>query len=570
VNDPRIARLLADVAAGRKSRRQALALGLRLGLATPVLTTLWQSAPASAAPAVSNPRSRSLPSALQDQATGTFTIVRDGSSPDIDPHSAYDNLSSMLFLGLYEMLVRYKDSATDEIEPMLAESWETSDDGKDVTFKLAPGALFHDGSPADAQAVKDSFTRFMGMDTGPVNVIKRFMSTPEQMEVVDPTTITFHLDRPSPLFLPAMASEYGPLIVNPRMVEENKTEEDPWAHEWFLMNASGTGPYLLEENSPSEQVVMSKFADYHGGWERPHFDKIVVRIVEEAATRRQLLENGDADALTQNLTPDDVDALKASDTLQIALYNSTSVYWVIMNAPRLLTKEARQGFSYAFPYDDVMNSAYRGQIARSGPLASSVNASDPDAFLYQTDLEKAKELILSAGFKEGDTFDYMFQSGDEVERVISQLFQANVQAMGFTLDLVEVERAALVDLVYGDAPAEERPIFVGGWGWWPDYNDPFNQLDPNFSPKDGAGISNGGWWVNERFSELMAKCQNFQSEDDLVTWMKEIQNILTEQDPPVIYYGELIWYTIMQKNIQGFVPNPLYLGSYNLVDMYRS
>ncbi len=569
MSDPRIARLFAAVAAGRVSRRQALSLGLRLGLAVPVLNALWEAAPATAAPVTSTVNRLPAPRAMQGQATGTLTLVRDGSSPDIDPHSAYDNLSSMLFLGLYEMLVRYKDSSTDEIEPMLAESWETSEDGEAVTFKLAPGALFHDGSPADAQAVKDSFTRFMEMDTGPVMVVKRFMSTPEQMEVVDPETITFNLDRPSPLFLPAMASEYGPLVVNPRMVEEHKSEDDPWAHEWFLINASGTGPYVLEENLPSEQVVMAKFDGYHGGWERPHFDRIVVRIVEEAATRRQLLESGDASALTQNLTPDDVDALESNPNLKIELYNSTSVYWIIMNAPRLLTKEARQGFSHAFPYDDVVDSAYRGQIARSGPLASSVRAADPDVFLYQTDLEKAKELIISAGFKEGDVFDYWFQSGDEVERVISQLFQANVQAMGFTLELVEVDRSALVDMVYGDSPAEERPMFVGGWGWWPDYNDPFNQLDPNFSPKDGAGISNGGWWVNERFSELMALSQNYESEDELVEWMKEIQNILTEQDPPVIYYGELLWYTIMQTDIQGFVPNPLYLGSYNFVDMYR-
>jgi peptide/nickel transport system substrate-binding protein len=565
VTDPRVARLFADVAAGRVTRRQALSLGLRLGVATSALTALWQSAPAGAAPAPAHPFAFSASDPVQAEATGTFTHVREGSSPDIDPHVAYDNMTS----GIYEMLVRYKDSATDEIEPMLAESWETSEDGSAVTFKLAPGALFHDGSPADAQAVKDSFTRFLELNTGPVMVLKRFMSTPEQMEVVDATTITFSLDRPSPLFLLAMASEYGPLVVNPHMVEEHKTDEDPWAHEWFLINASGTGPYMLQENLPSEQVVLTKFEAYHGGWDRPHFDKIVVRIIEEAATRRQLLESGGIDALTQTLTPDDVDALKSNENLNIELYNSTAVYWAIMNAPRLLTKEARQGFSYAFPYDDVINGAYRGQLTRSGPLASSVIGSDPDVFLYQTDLEKAKELILAAGFKEGDVFDFWYQSGDEVERVISQLFQANVEAMGFTLEVVEVDRAALGDLVYGDSPAEERPMFVGGWNWFPDYNDPFNHLDPNFSPKDGAGISNGGWWVNDRFSELMALSQNFQTEEELIAWMKEIQNILTEQDPPVIYYGEAVWYTIMQNDIQGFVPNPLYLSSYNFVDMYR-
>jgi ABC-type transport system substrate-binding protein len=49
----------------------------------------------------------------------------------------------------------------------------------------------------------------------------------------------------------------------------------------------------------------------------------------------------------------------------------------------------------------------------------------------------------------------------------------------------------------------------------------------------------------------------------------EIQQILTEQDPAAIFYGETKYYTILQKGIGGFVPNPLYLGTYLFYDMYR-
>ena len=100
-------------------------------------------------------------------------------------------------------------------------------------------------------------------------------------------------------------------------------------------------------------------------------------------------------------------------------------------------------------------------------------------------------------------------------------------------------------------------MFVGGWGWWPDYNDPWNQLDPNFSPKDGDGISNGGWWVNERFSELMALSAELPTpRKTSSTWMKEIQNILTEQDPPVIYYGETALVHGPAQGHQGLRPEP--------------
>ena len=78
--------------------------------------------------------------------------------------------------------------------------------------------------------MKDSFTRFLEMGQGPVNVIARFVQDPNQMEVVDPADHPVQpRQRPQPLFLAAMASEYGPLVVNAKLVEEHKTEDDPFA-----------------------------------------------------------------------------------------------------------------------------------------------------------------------------------------------------------------------------------------------------------------------------------------------------------------------------------------------------
>ncbi len=568
MSDVRVARLVTETMRGRITRRQVLSAGLRLGLASPVITALMAAAPeeTGAAP----PSLRVVPARNQGEGGSTFTLITASSPSDLDPHYAYNNVSSTVFLAPYEMLIQLKGSSTDEYEPMLAESWESNADGSQYTFKLAPNALFHDGSPCDAEAVKASFTRFLQQEEGPYLVIARFVDDPEQMVVVDATTIRFDLGRPQPLFLPAMASEYGPFIVNPRVVEENKTEDDPFAHEWLRSNAAGSGPYTVEEFEVDERIVLRKFEDYHRGWEGNHFNEIVIRVVPENATRRQLIESGEADAITLNLTPDDVTALQANPDLDVQIYESTNAVWVIMNVPRLKTTEVRKGFSYAFPYDDVLNGAYKGLLERSGPLASSTRGADPNIFLYQTDLAKAKELILSGGFKEGDTFTYQMPAEDEVERVVAQLFQANVQAMGFNLEIQEIDYAALSDLVYGDSPAEERPDFIGGWGWWPDYNDPWNQLAPNFLASSfGSGGSNSGNWVNERFEAIMAEAETYTDEARLNELMREAQNILTEQDPPCIYYGTLKWYTVLRKDIQGFYSNPLYLGAYPFYNMYR-
>jgi peptide/nickel transport system substrate-binding protein len=271
------------------------------------------------------------------------------------------------------------------------------------------------------------------------------------------------------------------------------------------------------------------------------------------------------------LSVDAVEALRKDPAVQVIEYPTAAVRWVIMNAPRLLTKDVRQGFSYAFPYDDVENVVYKGLLKRSGPIADSVRGYDPDVFLYETDLNKAKELILSGGFKEGDVFEYMVDANEEPEQTVAQLFQANVQKMGFDLELTSVDYATMESTVYGDAPPEERPHFIGEWGWWPDYNDPWNQLWPNFTEANiGGGGSNGGAWVNPRFEEIMADAEHFESEEQLDALMKEAQNILTEQDPPAIYYGQRVDFTILGADIQGFVPNPLYLEAYNAYQMSRA
>jgi peptide/nickel transport system substrate-binding protein len=569
MSDANFEQMMRAARIGRLSRREVLERGLKLGMSTAAISALMAAAPeVGAAP---RPATMRMLTRSQDQTTGTFTIIGDEASPDLDPHSAYSNSAARILVGTHETLIMLKGESTTEFEPVLAESWEASSDNSTFTFKIPAGVTFQDGDPCTAESVRASFERFLLMGMGPVNVISRFMPDPAMMEVVDDQTITFNLGQPQPLFLSAIASAYGPFIVNTKYVEENKTDDDPWAHEYYLNGTPGTGPYQLTENDVTQRVTLEKYDGYHGGWDRPHFDTIVIRIVDEIATRRQLVENGEGDALDQSLTPEDYEAMKTNPDLQVLSNPSTAVFWSIMNSPRLKTPGVRQGFSYAFPYDEIKDGVYKGLITRSGPIASAVRGHDPDAFIYETDLAKAKELILAGGFAEGDTFEYMVSVEEATERSIAELFQANVAEMGFNLEVSQLDSASYNDMMYGNSPAEERPHFMGGWFWWPDYNDAWNQLYPNFAKaSSGGGGSNAGYYVNDRIEEILAATQNYTDETEYNTLMKEAQNILTEQDPPVLYYGEALWTTVLRKDIVGFTWNPLYMSQYPLHKMSRS
>jgi len=569
MTDASFDRMMQAARTGRLSRRDVLERGLKLGISAAAITALMAAAPEVGAA----PRPLSLRDLARSQgtSTGTFTMLRAEGAPDLDPHYQYNNANAAILLATTEMLIQYKGESTFDYEPMLAESWEASADNSTYIFKIFPNVTFHDGDPCTSAEVKASFDRLLIMNSAVANVVNRFVPDPAMLEIVDDLTVRFNLGKPQPLFLAALASSYGPFIINPKYVEEHKTDDDPWAHEYYLQGSVGTGPYKLVENNVNERVTMQKYDGYHGGWEGPHFDELIVRVVPEIATRRQLIESGDADATVQNLTPEDYDSLKSNQDVQVVPAPSTAVWWTMMNVPRLKTPEVRQGFTYAFPYKEVQEGVYKGLIKRTGPIASTVRGYDPDVFLYQTDLTKAKELILAGGFAEGDTFEYIFSAGEATERAIAELFQANVQQMGFNLEISEIDGTSYQDLVYGDAPAEDHPHFMGGWGWWPDYNDAWNQLVPNFAASSVAGGgSNAGYYVNDRFEEILKQTANYTDENEYNALMKEAQQILTELDPPAMYYGEIQWTTVLRADITGFTFNPLYLSAYPYYRMSRT
>ncbi len=593
--------LMLGVHTRRYSRRQVLERGLALGLSTPVImgllaacggdddddddesssdTTEEQSASTeteaeSEATETTEESDEAGTAAGTEGDTGTgearnesdnrvFTTTLPGGAPDLDPHSAYDERASMVFFGTYEMLLRLKDESTFEYEPMLAKEWEANDDLTEFTFRIDEGITFHDGSICDAQAIKDSFVRFHSMGLGPVDVFARFVDDPEaQIEVVDPTTIVFTMNQPEPLFLAAMASQYGPFVVSSQAVEENKTDDDPWAHEWLVLNMVGTGPYTPTEIKPNEQFVLDRYDDYHGA--EHFFDRIIIRVVDEPQVRRQLLEGGEADGDVQPAITDRED-LKNNPDLQVVDYDSTSCSWELLNYA-LLNKEVRQALCYAYPYQTIIDDIYQGYGKIQGPIPDTVVGYDPDIPLYSQDLDKAKELLDSGGFDYSQEIEYLYQTGDDIAS--AQLFQSSLAEIGVTLKLREIDPSGMNSLLFGDQPAEERPHIIS-WGWWPDYNDSYNQLYPNFhSESFGSAGSNALGYSNADVDELLDQAANAATQEELTELTSQIVQILMWDDPAAIFYVQNIRSTALSADIRGFVPNGIYIATYNFHKMWR-
>jgi len=118
--------------------------------------------------------------------------------------------------------------------PMLAESWEASDDLKTWTFHLRQGVKWHNGEDFVADHVVWNIERWLNPDLGSSNIGLSTFASMDSVEAVDEHTVRFNLNKPV-LSAPEDCYNYPTAILHPSF-------EAP-----FSDNPIGTGPYTLGE-----------------------------------------------------------------------------------------------------------------------------------------------------------------------------------------------------------------------------------------------------------------------------------------------------------------------------------
>jgi peptide/nickel transport system substrate-binding protein len=502
--------------------------------------------------------------------SGTVTMVTDGTAADIDPASNELAASANIGINIDETLVAPDGASIDRFVPLLATSWSTNADKSVWTFKLRHGVWYHTGRCCmTAQDVKYNLVRVLKAGLTNTYVLARFISNPDkQIQVVDPYTIRFDLGRPQPIFVDALAQNYAELILDPKALKAHATKNDPWAHLWATDHDAGTGPYMIQSWQHGSQTVLTRFLKYWGGWSGPHFSKVVVRTIPEPATRRELMERGQAD-LTFELTPQDYAALEKEPQVKVIAPYGTEVQYVAMTeAGPLASPYARQAVSYAFNYSAFLQAAFHGFARRAyGPLPSVLLGYDPHMFHYQTNLAKARALFQKAGVKPGTVLTYMYSPGPQGQ-FAGLILQAQLAQIGINVKIQQVDEATLNSVFYGNEPANKRPNMMA-FGWWPDYNDPYDMCVPLIaSYSAGSAGANAGYYHNTEVDALLAKMKNAGPEA-LVRYAQQLQDITGRQDPPSIWTDENAQVTVLASSLKGYVFNPLELQTYYFYSMHR-
>jgi peptide/nickel transport system substrate-binding protein len=222
----------------------------------------------------------------------TLVIANTESPDNADPGQTLNAANSLLQRGMYEGLLTLKGSSLSEVDPVLAESFTTSADKSTWTFKIRQGVKFTDGAALDAQAVYDSYARTIVNKMPTWNILGRFVGEDpaKTMKVIDPATLEFKFSGPQPLFQLALAAAYGTGIISPKAFKEHIKDNDA-GKEWLTTHAAGTGPYTLDKFAPNDEFILVRNPDYWRGWSDANkFEKIIIKVLPENSTRRQLLK----------------------------------------------------------------------------------------------------------------------------------------------------------------------------------------------------------------------------------------------------------------------------------------
>ena len=278
------------------------------------------------------------------------------------------------------------------------------------------------------------------------------------------------------------------------------------------------------------------------------------------------MEAGEVDGVTV-LPTDDIIALKSDSNVNVVEYDTTQCSWIRLNYARL-NRDVREALAWAFPYDDVIDNVLQGLAKKQGPIADTIVGFDATIPLYDTDIDKAKELLEAGGY-DGEEIEYILAEGNADDNAIAELYQASLAEAGVNLKLTQVDRSAIIDMAYGDSPPEERPHMMSS-GWWPDYNDSYNQLFPNFHPDSaGSAGSNSMFYGNEEVGDLLDRARDAETEEELVDLTGQILQIMIWDDPAAVFYAQITRATMLRSDIRGFTPNGIYIASYNFHEMWR-
>lgn len=269
----------------------------------------------------------------------------------------------------------------------LATSYEISDDGKAITFKLREGVKYHDGTDFNAQSVKECLDIAR---TGEISNLRAI----ESIDVVDEYTVRLNLPKMDWGVLSSLATGKVGQMMSPTFLKSVPKEK-------AFVQPVGTGPFKFVSYEQNVSVKYERFEDYWG--EKPYLDGVEYIIHANPTTALMSFKAGDAHVLCQPAAKDFDDLKNSGYNVYPGMPGPVCIYFDNANENSPFADiRVRQAFCYAIDNDALADSLgygyYEGAV---GLYSKNHYLYNPDIKGYPYNPDKARQLLKEAGYENG-------------------------------------------------------------------------------------------------------------------------------------------------------------------------
>jgi peptide/nickel transport system substrate-binding protein len=516
-----------------------------------------------------------------------------------------------------------QNGLTGKIEPALAESWKVAPDGKRITYILKDNLKWSDGQPLTVDDVLFTYNdiylnKEIPTDSRDVLRVGESGALP-MVRKLDERRIEFSIPEPFAPFLRVTGIGILPKHILQKSVETKDSEGKPnFLSVWGtntqpLSNIVVAGPYMIESYRAGERVILRRNPYYWRkgpkGEPQPYIERIVVQVVESTDTNLLQFRSGGID-ITDNITTDYFALLKQEEKKRgFKIYTggpSLRTSYITFNLNKGKNKsgksfvdpikskwfnnlEFRQAIAHSIDRQQLLNNIYQGLggfqhsiIAVQSPYYISPKEGLPT---YEYSTEKAKALLLKAGFKyspknelmdaEGNRvrFSMITNAGNKIREAMGSQIKQDLNAIGIKVDFSPMAFNALVDKMDGSKAWDSILLGFGGSGVEP--NSSFNiwSVDGglhvfNQGPKPGQPPIQG-WEVSDwerKISNLYVKGAQELDENKRKTIYAEAQTLVQEY-LPFIYLIQPLSFSAVNNRVQNVKYSALGGALWNLHEL---
>lgn len=446
---------------------------------------------------------------------------------------------------IYNAPVTY-DLELKNLLPASAESFSVSPDGKEISFTFPAGGTFSNGEPLNAQAIKDSMDWYIEHSpySGDFDPI-------EEIVVKDENTLVLRLEKPTAFLWPVLTSNYN----GPNEIKAAKE----LGKEAFNRAAVGNGLYCVEEWVQGSHITLVKNPFYKTN--NPNvdnkgpakLDKVTVRFIPESFTRISEIESGTVDII-YDVPLENIDRLEGNDNIQMYKYLQSGVDNIFLNpqVPHLDNLNVRKAIALAIDKPQInevlKNTAdIRYGIISPAQLCYDKATEEKLEALYSHNLEKAKELLAQAGYKDENGDGILEKDGKPLKLTLmvaldyqflkqsAPMIQAQLQKAGINLELKEYDSNYIKQMM-----ADHNFEMAMRAYTWPDPDI----LYYNFHTEGQTT------WSSEKTDKLLDDARYTMDPLERTKLYSELQMAIAEEVPVIPLLSEYK-YLAARKNIRG-------------------